>query len=169
MLTVIGDDRSGLVSALSGVISDTGGSWERSQMARLGGKFAGIVLVTVPDEGADALVAALRPLEAEGLLEVVVERGTEEPPADDRTRLSLELVGADRPGIVHDIARVLAERQVSIEELTTSTREAPLFGGLLFEASATLVAPPGVALEDLQSVLEELANELMVDLSLSVD
>src|SRR5512139_2225326 len=145
VLTVIGDDRSGLVSALSGVIADHGGSWERSQMARLAGKFAGIVVVAVPDARADALIHELGPLEAQGLLEITVERGIEEaPPAGDATRLNLALVGADRPGIVHDISRALAAQQVSIEELHTATREAPMVGGMLFEATATLVAPPGV-------------------------
>lgn len=170
VLTVIGDDRSGLVSALSGAIADHGGSWERSQMARLAGKFAGIVQVTVPDAQADALIGALGPLEEHGLLDVDVERGSDEVPASGAaTRLRLELMGADRPGIVHDISEALAARQVSIEELTTATREAPMAGGLLFEASATLLAPPTVPIGDLQAVLEDLANELMVDLSLSSD
>ena len=35
VLTVLGDDRPGLVDALSGVITDHGANWERSQMARL--------------------------------------------------------------------------------------------------------------------------------------
>jgi glycine cleavage system regulatory protein len=68
---------------------------------------------------------------------------------------------------VHDISQALAAQQVSIEELHTATREAPMAGGMLFEATATLLAPPTAPLADLQSVLEELANELMVDLSLS--
>jgi glycine cleavage system regulatory protein len=170
VLTVIGDDRSGLVSALSGVIADHGGSWQHSEMARLAGKFAGIVLVAVPDDRAEGLIAELGPLGSEGLLDVTVERGADEaPPSAEVTRLSLELVGADRPGIVHDISRVLAAQQVSIEELHTATREAPMAGGMLFEATATLLAPPTAVLTDLQAVLEELANELMVDLSLSAD
>ncbi len=170
VLTVIGDDRSGLVSALSGVIADHGGSWERSQMARLAGKFAGIVVVEVPDANAEALIAELGPLGTEGLLDVTVERGaTEEPGSPDVTRLSLDLVGADRPGIVHDISRALAARDVSIEELQTATREAPMVGGMLFEARATLLAPSTVPIAELQEALEELANELMVDLSLSVE
>lgn len=170
VLTVIGDDRSGLVSALSGVIADHGGSWERSQMARLAGKFAGIVVVAVADDRAEALIAELGPLATQGLLDVTVERGADEgPEPGDVTRLSLELVGADRPGIVHDISRVLAERQVSIEELHTATRAAPMVGGILFEATATLLAPTSVPIADLQAVLEELANELMVDLSLSAE
>jgi glycine cleavage system regulatory protein len=167
VLTVIGDDRSGLVSALSGVIADHGGSWERSQMASLSGKFAGIIQVIVPDNHAEHLVADLEPLGAQGLLDVTVERGADEAPTGpEMARLTLELVGADRPGIVHDISRVLASRQVSIEELHTATREAPMAGGLLFEATATLLAPVGASLTDLQVVLEELANELMVDLSM---
>ena len=169
VLTVIGDDRSGLVSALSGVIAAHGGSWERSQMARLAGKFAGIVVVAIPDQEAEALISDLGPLEAQGLLDITVERGADESPGSDLTRLSLELVGADRPGIVHDISQLLAAHQVSIEELHTMTREAPMAGGMLFEASATLLAPLALPLADLQAVLEDLANELMVDLSLHAD
>lgn len=169
MLSVLGDDRSGLVSALSGVIAAHGGSWERSQMARLAGKFAGIVMVAVPDQGADTLVAALDPLQSQGLLEITVERAGDEDSRSEAglTRLRLELVGADRPGIVHDVSQALAARKVSIEELSTATREAPMTGGMLFEAAATLLAPADLALAELQAVLEELANELMVDLSLS--
>jgi len=169
VLTVIGDDRSGLVSALSGVIADHGGSWERSQMARLAGKFAGIVVVAVPDPQADALIADLGPLEAQGLLDVTVERGIEEAPRAGMARVSLALVGADRPGIVHEISELLASRQVSIEELHTATRDAPMVGGVLFEATATLLAPPTLPIEELQALLEELANELMVDLDLSAE
>ncbi len=169
VLTVIGDDRSGLVSALSGVIAAHGGSWERSQMARLAGKFAGIVLVAVPDDRADSLIGELRPLSADGLLDITVERSRDDDGPEGATRLSLELMGADRPGIVHDISRALATRGVSIEELQTATREAPMSGGLLFEARATLLAPASVAIADLRGVLEELANELMVDIALSTD
>lgn len=170
VLTVIGDDRSGLVSALSGVITDHGGSWERSQMARLAGKFAGIVVVSVPDDRADGLIGELGPLGTQGLLDVTVERAADEgSPSTDLARLTLELVGADRPGIVHEISRVLTARQVSIVELYTSTREAPMVGGMLFEATATLLAPATVPIAALQAVLEDLANELMVDLSLSAD
>ena len=45
VLTVIGDDRAGLVNALADVVTAHGGNWERSQLAELAGKFAGIVLV----------------------------------------------------------------------------------------------------------------------------
>jgi glycine cleavage system regulatory protein len=169
VLTVIGDDRSGLVSALSGVVTDSGGSWERSHMARLAGKFAGIVVVAVPDDRVQQLLDALVPLRAQGLLEIRAERGDEDAAGGEAVRLSLELVGADRPGIVHAISRALAAKDVGIEELETATREAPMAGGMLFEASATLLAPPGASAGDLRALLEGIADELMVDLELTAD
>ncbi|GAA2155689.1 glycine cleavage system protein R [Nocardioides koreensis] len=165
ILTVIGDDRPGLVSAISAPINAHGASWERSQMSRLAGKFAGIVLVTVDDDRHDALVADLTALEAEGL-QVALER-TDEPVERESLRLELELLGADRPGIVAEISASLAARGVSIEELRTDVRDAPMAGGTLFEASAVLHAPPATSTEALRSVLEGLADELMVDISLS--
>jgi glycine cleavage system regulatory protein len=169
VLTVIGDDRSGLVSALSGAVADNGGSWERSHLARLAGKFAGIVVVAVPDDRAQEFTEHLTPLQAQGLLEIRAERGDDAVAGGEALRFSLALVGADRPGIVHAISRALAASDVGIEELQTDTREAPMAGGMLFEATATLLAPPGTSADDLRLLLEEIADELMVDLSLSAD
>jgi len=167
IFTVVGDDRPGLVSALSAPINAHGASWERSQMSRLAGKFAGIVLVTVADERFDALVADLTALSAQGL-QVALER-TDEPVERESQRLHLELLGADHPGIVAEISASLATRHVSIEELSTDVREAPMAGGMLFEARAVLNAPPTTSTDSLRSMLEGLADELMVEIRLSDD
>jgi glycine cleavage system regulatory protein len=167
ILTVIGTDRPGLVSDLSAPVNAHGASWERSQMSRLAGKFAGIVLVAVADERLDALVADLMALKAQGL-QVTLER-TDEPVERESLRLHLELLGADHPGIVAEISASLAARGVSIEELSTDVREAPMAGGTLFEARAVLKAPPAASTEALRSMLEGLADELMVEIRLSDD
>ena len=167
ILTVIGEDRPGLVSALSAPINAHGASWKRSQMSRLAGKFAGIVLVSVVDERLDALAADLEALEAQGL-QVALER-TDEPVGRDSVRLHLELLGADHPGIVAEVSAALAARGVSIEELTTDVRDAPMAGGTLFEARAVLTAPPTTSTETLGTMLEGLADELMVEIRLSED
>ena len=163
VLTVIGDDRAGLVSALADVIAEHGGNWERSQMSELAGKFAGIVLVTVPDGNADALVGSLEPLH--GLLDVTAQAAHGDHP--ESKRLVLDLVGTDRPGIVRELSQVLAHQGVSIEELTTATRNAPMAGGVLFEARAVLDVPLDVADETVRIALEAVGNELMVDIDLA--
>jgi glycine cleavage system regulatory protein len=164
-LTCIGDDRPGLVSELSAPISAHGASWRRSQMARLGGKFAGILLLDVPDHRADPLVADLAALQTVGLL-VTLER-TDVPAEEPSLRMNLDLLGADRPGIVAEISAALAGRHVGIHELSTDVREAPMSGGQLFEAQAVLEAPPATSMDDLRLMLEAIADELMVEITLS--
>ena len=167
VLTVIGDDHAGLVRALSGVIADHGGNWEKSRMAHLAGKFAGIVSVTIADENAAALTRDLEPLEARGLLDITATVSTPREPQAEPARLTLELVGLDQPGIVRDISDALASRAVSIEELETETSSAPMDGGTLFRARAVLVLPDDVSADALTDVLEELAHQLMVDIELN--
>ena len=173
VLTVIGDDRPGLVDALAQAVTDAGGSWTRSHMSRLGGKFAGIAVVSIEPSKADDLDQRLQPIRASGLLQIVSSPLTADGhvsevsvTVDDERLLALQLVGADRPGIVSEIAGVLAENGVSIVELESATSNAPMSGELLFEASLMLSAPPTLASDTLQHALEGLANELMVDIEL---
>src|SRR5512141_2231317 len=113
ILTVIGPDRPGLVRALAQSVAAHGGSWLESRMARLAGQFAGIVMVEAPD----SLLADLHELESEGLRIVVHQGVSGETSAASLAgeRLAIEVVGNDRPGIVRDVARVLAEHGVNIE------------------------------------------------------
>ena len=167
VLTVIGNDTSGLVDALAGPIARHGGSWDRSHMARLAGQFAGIVVVSVPDENVTALQASLDSLNAQGLLDVqvaIASSSTEDGPPENLLRL--ELIGQDRPGIISEISAALATRNVSILELETNTTSAPTSGEPLFEAKATLRVPNELPLDQLRETLEDIANELMVDLDL---
>jgi glycine cleavage system regulatory protein len=165
ILTVLGDDRPGLVSALSAPVSAHGGSWERSELSRLAGKFAGIAVVSVPDAAAGSFVADLGALADQGL-QVVLDR-TDEPVDRESVTLTLDLLGADRPGIVAEISAALAAHGVNIEELSTDVRDAPMAGGSLFEAQALLSAPPSASTDGLRTMLEGLANELMVEIRLS--
>src|ERR1700730_3623690 len=162
VLTVIGDDKPGIVEQLSDQVLDAGANWEESRMARLGGKFAGVLRVTADAEGAERLTAGLAVLEAAGLK--FVSEGSSGEPTDFRT-IGLELVGNDRPGIVRDISRVLTRHGVNIEELETELTSAPMTGGDLFRARARLRMPPTLEVAALRAVLESLAGDLMVDLA----
>ncbi len=159
ILTVIGPDRPGLVRALSAAVAARGGNWLESRMARLGGQFAGIVLVDAPTELLDDLQA----LESQGLRIVAQDVGAAPAPASGQ-RLMLEVVGNDRPGIVRDVAQVLAECGVNIEELITDVTSGSFSGGALFRAQAVLRAPGEAAVDAARAGLEKLGNELMVDI-----
>lgn len=165
VVTVIGPDRPGLVLAISQEVAAVGGDWLESRMATLAGKFAGVVQVAVPGAQADVLVVRLRALESQGL-RLVIETGSGESVAPAGRPMQLDLLGQDRPGIVRDVSRVLAERQVSVEELETDTVSGAFSGESLFKARARLRVPLGLPTHELRLRLEALANELMVDLKL---
>ena len=164
VLTVIGNDKSGLVDALAEPIATHGGSWDRSHMARVAGQFAGLVVVSVPDDQVAGLTARFDALNAQGLLDVQVVIASTPNEEDDSSLMSLQLVGQDRPGIIREISAALASRDVSILELETATTSAPMSAEPLFHARATLRIPPGLDEDGLRDALEDIANEMMVDL-----
>lgn len=164
VLTVLGDDRPGLVELLSSVISEHQGSWQESSMARLAGKFAGIVRVDVLD---DAMVAPLKAeLAALPHLRVTAEVAAETTPDTPQRRLTLSLVGQDRIGIVREVTQVLARYGVNVEEFATHTSSAPMGAGMMFHARADLRAPVTLDARALQGALERLSDELIVDINL---
>ncbi|GBG03552.1 hypothetical protein AZSI13_28790 [Azospira sp. I13] len=162
VLTVIGDDRPGLVELLSTAISAHQGNWLESSMSRLAGKFAGILKVSVPTAQAEALQQALAGLT---LLKVTVESSPESVEAP-KGRLRLSLVGHDRIGIVREVSQVLARHGVNVEELATHTSSAPMSAEILFHAQVSLLAAPELDVRSLTGELERLSNDLMVDISL---
>ena len=164
VISVLGDDRTGLVAAISEAIDRHGGNWERSHMTQLADKFAGIVQVTVPDEQADAFVASLEAFESGGVLEVAIERAKGAP--QPATTIEIRIVGNDHPGIVHELASLFASKGVSIDDLQTDTSAAPMSGGMLFEAIATLRLPAGLGADSLVTDVEAVAADLMVDVEI---
>ncbi len=74
VVTLIGTDRPGIVARLAALAADSGAGWQQSKMARLAGKFAGIVRLEVPAESLEALERSLGQLQSEGL-RLTIERG----------------------------------------------------------------------------------------------
>lgn len=165
VLTFIGDDRPGLVESVSEVLTTHGANWEQSRMASLAGKFAGILLATAPSARFAELKSALEGLSTQGL-SLTVEQSAEARADVEHRVIRMELMGQDRPGIVHEISSAIAGHGISVEELNTEVEHASMAGGNLFRARATLQVPDGVEEERLRETLESLANEIMVDIHL---
>lgn len=164
ILTVAGADRPGLVSAVADVVDAHGGNWENSRLAELAGTFAGVIEVSVTAERTADLETALRGLD--GLLTIAVRAGSDAAAPAERV-VSIQVLGNDRPGIVRKVSGVLSTHALSIEELTSETRDAAMAGGRLFEASVTASVPASVNLDALRADLERLATEIQVDITLA--
>lgn len=164
VLTAIGRERPGLISALAAVVEEYDGNWLTSELTRLAGSFAGIVLVEVPEDRVAAFTDAVARLkESDGL-------GVRVTPADPSgdvpmgRELALHLVGQDRPGIVREITSTLAGLGVTVAEMSSDAVDAAQAGGFLFEADLVVLVPDHVADDDVRHALEAITSELMVDL-----
>lgn len=164
VITVVGDDRAGLVASVADIVDAHGGNWETSELAELAGAFAGIVEVSVSPERADGLRSALEALA--GTLTVSVHGPATARAAAAQT-VSLTVMGNDRPGIVREITGTLGARGASIERMSTQTTDAAMAGGRLFEASLTATLADGGRVDDLVEDLQRLAAEIQVDVTLT--
>jgi len=131
VVTAVGVDRRGIVAALAGVLTDLGCNLEDSTMSLLGGNFAVLLMVALPD-GVDAggVEAGLAPAADRMGLAVSVRAVPvgDEPPsgadvdptgADDETVYAFSVHGADRLGIVRRATEALAAAGANIVDLST--------------------------------------------------
>ena len=166
VMTIIGKDRPGLVESVAAIITEHSGNWLESRMARLGGQFAGILRVEVPTDHESSLLSALKQLETRGLA-VVVQPDQAVTSLIAARLSSLDIIGQDRPGIVRQISRTLAQHGVNVEELESECASAPMSGEVLFKAHARLSIPPTCNTAVLREDLEKIAADLIVEISLA--
>ncbi len=164
MLTIISNDKPGVVELLAQTITQYQGNWLESRMAHLAGKFAGILQVSVDREKQAALIEALTNLADKGL-KIIVETALDEIKPVGK-EFYFNVVGNDRPGIVLEIAQAFAGRNVNMSELETSCSSMPWSGEPMFEATGLIEVPSSVDMDALYTQLDLIADELAVDIRL---
>lgn len=162
ILTLIGEDKPGLVKNLAEVVKKHGGNWEESRLANLRGKFSGIVVVSLPSEASSDFELSVTALAEQGLSIRAHPTQLSARP-NIKTRM-LEVVANDRPDILREVTSVLSKLGVNVEELSTSCEPAPMSNELLFRAHAQISIPEGLSDGQIAEALEELADDLMVEL-----
>lgn len=129
MLTVVGEDRPGIVSHVTSALFDAGCNLGEASMMRLGGNFA-IMLMVQYDGNVRALAHVVEPVtESLGLaLHVDAIEGHLHEHVEPDVRITVS--GADRAGIVAKVTGGLAEAGLNILNLESDvagTDEAPIY------------------------------------------
>ena len=163
VLSVVGSDRPGLTRALAAAVLEASGNWLESHLSRLGGLYVGSVLVDLDPARIGNLSAAVRAVDAHGLeVRIVPARETPVPAGEG---LKLALVGQDRPGIVDTVTSALSALGANIETFRTWIASEPHSGAPLFNLDARLRLPPGLTADAVQTALEDISAEVMIDIS----
>jgi len=170
VVTITCPDRPGIVERVTDVVVAHGGNWEESRLARLGGDFAGIVMVSVPPEREADLSEALAALANDEMSVLVKPTSAEVTPAGEEHPLyMLRLEGADHEGIVHDVSAYLAKQGINVESMETEIVAAPMSAAPLFHMEARIAVPPSLDPDDLRRSLHAIGDSLGVDIELTAE
>jgi glycine cleavage system regulatory protein len=167
VLTLVGPDRPGLVETIARTVTECGGNWLESRMARLGGQFAGMVRVDA-GSATDELVRQLEALDGPSL-RILVSRGGAAAVVDGGEAHRLDVVGVDRKGIVRDVTSAIAGAGVNVESLETKRTHAAMSGQPMFTAHAVIRVVHATQLDQVRERIEAIAHDLMVDMALLED
>jgi glycine cleavage system transcriptional repressor len=116
MLTLVGEDRPGIVARVTQAIYAVGGSLGEASMMRLGGNFT-IMMMVSGERSAEELDGALAPVAAELGLRVHVDAVDGGLHRHLVPNVQVRVTGADRAGIVADVTGTLAATGFNILEL----------------------------------------------------
>jgi glycine cleavage system regulatory protein len=156
----VGKDEPGLIRSIADIVAEHGGSWLESRMSQLANRFAGIAVVSVDSPNAETLKQALENLEH---VSSIVEEAEAIDIKNSRV-LEINVVGPDRPGIVHEVTSALEQHVANVMQMETHISAAPMSGELTFSADATVEVDFGVEWQALADQLDTVALDLGVDI-----
>jgi glycine cleavage system regulatory protein len=162
VLTVIGQDKKGLVNQLSKICLENEANWMGSNLSYLSGYFAGVIELTVSDQNLEKLVSALESMDE---LKITIHH-CEHTLAEENQQIELVITGNDRKGIVQELTSVINHKGANIISFVSKHQSAPNWGGDLFNAIAKVSLPKDMDANVVIEALEHIATDIIVDVEL---
>lgn len=168
VVTAVGEDRPGIVAAVTKAFVDLGCNLEDTSAAILRGYFALILIVAAPSGvSAETVEKSLLPPAKElGLAITVREVDASAASRVEGERWTISVYGADKPGIVNRFTTLLAERKINILDMTTRVTGDP--DEPVYTMVLEVALPPQVIADQLEIELQDLAMDLQVESSLQL-
>jgi len=165
ILTLTGPDRIGIVREVTGLLLAHGANVEISRMVRLGGEFAVLMQVALPQGITAELDSDLSVLIAQGYKVSTSELNRPETKAPEGWKsFRIEVQGTDHEGIIHEVSEYLSGLGANIESISSETTPAPTTGSPLFAMTALVVVPPDLAIPDWKAGFDAIGSKLNVEI-----
>ncbi len=165
-LTIIGRDRPGIVSQVTEILFQGGFNIADSSSSILGGQFSMILIISNPKIATqEEFSDAFKPLEENNLSVFIrtLKPGGEIRPEQEGDLCMISVYGADKPGIVFQVAKELGDRNINITDLNTKLvgdKQNPVYV-MMLEA----MLPVDTEIEVVENWMEALKQRLQVDIS----
>ncbi len=164
IITAYGKDQPGIVAGITKVLYEKGFNIEDSAMTRLNNEFTVMLVVTTEENiTEDDLKKEFQNLAQEKNLSISVKEITEEALKDKKEIgevYNIVVYGADKPGIVYSVAKLLADKNINIADLRTEKSND------LYILISQVEFPPDVNEDEVKGQLDRLKDELNIDISI---
>jgi glycine cleavage system transcriptional repressor len=154
--------RSPLV-AITKRITDCGCNLAETRVAAIGSDVSVLVLALGPWDAIAKLESALSRLEREEQLRLVHFRTGPKPSQTNLLPYVVEVVAADKPGILFQIAEFFQQHGISIEQLQSTRYRAMQTGADMFSAQITVGIPSNTHIAALRDDFLEFCDGLNLD------
>ena len=163
VISALGKDRPGIVNQLSKAIYELDCNVSDSRMTVLGGEFAILLMV----EGPWNLLAKLEdqvPELQDRLHLTITTRRTEERAGNaNLLPYGVDVVSLDHPGIVYSLASFFSDKNINIEDMTTSSYAAAHTGTPMFSVRMSIGIPADIHIAALRDEFMDFCDQLNLD------
>jgi glycine cleavage system transcriptional repressor len=169
IITAAGPDRPGIIARITQALYQTGCNIEDTSMTLLRGEFAMMLIVRLPEksnlaEVKQRLEKARAPLGLSLLLKPLSNREARRIRQPAGRPYILSVYGADKPGIVYSVTRLIASHGINITDMNTRVigpKKTPIYVMIL-----EMAIPKKVKVQNLESKLNKLKRAMQIDLTL---
>lgn len=159
IITLIGEDKPGLLGSLADAVYQLQGNWLSSNFSLMAGRFAGFAEIHLPENQVDAFKKIVQERK-----DVTITLSPGLPPDEQDYKLVIiQVVGNDKPGIVNEVTAVINKQKINICKFESICESAPGSGHELFKATICIDVVYDFDVEQLVEALEEVADDLMID------
>ncbi len=163
VLSALGEDRPGIIDALSNSILESGCNIVDSRMTVLGGEFAILLLVDGNWSNMAKLENQFTGLEERLGLTITRRRTTSRKHRKDLLPYRVDVVTLDQPGIVYNLAGFFSNRHINIQEMVTSGYAAAHTGAPMFSVHLSIEVPASTQIATLRDEFMDFCDEHNLD------
>jgi glycine cleavage system transcriptional repressor len=163
VIAAVGEDRPGLVDALSGWILDSGCNIADSRMTVLGGEFAVLLLAEGQWNRLAKLEDQREQVQSKLGMIITLKRTEEKRPEGAFLPYAVDVVALDHPGIVHNLASFFSQRNINIQDLSTASYAAAHTGTQMFSVHMSLDVPADTHIAALREEFLDFCDHLNLD------
>ena len=163
VISALGEDRPGLVEKLSRWVMDNDCNIADSRMMVMGGEFAVLLLVTGNWNKLARLENQLEQTQQQLGMTLTIKRTEQKQRAGGCLPYGVDVVALDHPGIVHNLAEFFSQRNINIQDLSTSSYAAAHTGTLMFSVHMSLGVPADTHIATLRDEFLDFCDQRNLD------